>query len=146
MRSPWAAAAFATAAPRTPKAPVTTILRPVTGVQQTLDDGHVGQATAFAHGLKAIATAPALEGVDQGGHQLGARGTEGVAQGDGAAIDVQLVGVDPEALQGGDRDGGEGFIDFEDVDVLDLHASLLQGALGGRKRGFQHDHRVMAHH
>ena len=37
--------------------------------------------------------------MDQGGHQLGARGAQRVAQRDGAAVDVDLLGIGAEMLQ-----------------------------------------------
>ena len=44
-------------------------------------------------------------------------------------------------LQG---DGGERLVDLPEVDVARRHAGLLQRALGGRRRGGQHDHRLGA--
>jgi len=61
-----------------------------------------------------------------------------------AAIGVDLRGIDAQVLDEGHWHRAEGFVDFEQVDVVDLHAGLLQRALGRRDRGFQHDHRIVA--
>src|SRR5438552_3127155 len=113
--APCAWAARATAEPSTPKAPVMTMTRPAMRTPgngngrgfprpllesrfrrrtlEALDDRHVGQAAAFAHGLQAVALAAGLQRVEQRGHQLGARGAQRVAQGDRAAVDVEVVGI-----------------------------------------------------
>jgi len=57
--------------------------RPARSVSETLDDGHIGHAAAFTHGLETILASPGLQAVDQCGHQLGAGCAEGVTQGDG---------------------------------------------------------------
>ena len=58
---------------------------------EALDDRGVGHAAALAHGLQAVAAAGALELVEQRGHEPGARAAERVAEGDGAAVDVDLA-------------------------------------------------------
>src|SRR3954447_19136107 len=63
------------------------------GSAQAFDDGGVGHAAAFAHRLEAVATAGALELVEQGGHELGARAPERVSESDGTAVDVDLAHV-----------------------------------------------------
>src|SRR4051794_20685771 len=73
---------------------------------EALDDGDVGLAAAFAHGLKAVAAAGALELVEQRGHQADAGGTQGVAQGDGAAVDVDLGQVGAGLFLPRQHDGG----------------------------------------
>ena len=64
---------------------------PKTGYAEALDDGGVGHAAALAHRLQAVAAAGALELVEQRGHQPGAGAAERVAEGDGAAVDVDLA-------------------------------------------------------
>ena len=51
--------------------------------------------------------------------QLGARGAERVAEGDGAAVDVDLVHVGVVLLLPGQHDRGEGLVDLDQVDVVD---------------------------
>ena len=96
----------------------------------------------FTHGLQAILLAAGAQGMDQRGHQLGARSAKWVAERDGAAIDVQLRRVCAVMLQPGNRNGREGFVHFVQVDVGHFHAGTLQGSVGGEERLFQHDHRV----
>src|SRR5438270_2267684 len=83
---------------------------------ETLDDGGVGHAAAFAHGLEAVAAAGALELVEQRGHELGARAAQRVTEGDGAAIHVDLVHVGMVLLLPCQHDRGEGLVDLEQVD------------------------------
>jgi len=82
----------------------------------------------------------------QRGHQLGARRAQRVAQRNGTPVDVELGRVGAGVQQPGQRHRGEGFVDFEQVDVVDLHAGLLQRMRGRRQRRFEHDHRVAADH
>jgi MFS family permease len=97
---------------------------------QPLDDGHVGHAAAFAHRLQAVALAALLQRVHQRGHQLGARAAQRMPQRNRAAIDVEpRPDRPPTSLQPGHRHRGEGLVDLEQVDVVDLHAGLLQRAL-----------------
>src|SRR5262249_5864949 len=59
------------------------------------DHGHA-LAAADAHGFEAELLVVPLQGVDQGGGDPGAGHAERVADGDGAAVDVQLVEIDAE--------------------------------------------------
>ena len=59
-------------------------------VDDALDDGGVGEAAAFTHHLHAEAATGALELVEQGCHQLGARAAERVTERDRASVDVDL--------------------------------------------------------
>ena len=71
--------------------------------------------------------------VEERGHDAGPGLAEGVAEGDGAALDVELVPADAEVLGRGDDLGGEGLVDLDQVDVVDGHAGPLRGP-GGRPR------------
>jgi NAD(P)H-dependent flavin oxidoreductase YrpB (nitropropane dioxygenase family) len=97
-----------------------------------LDDGDVGLAAALAHRLEAVAAAGALELVEQGGHETHTGGAaQRMAEGDGAAVDVDLlVALPSRASTPGRR--GEGLVALEEVDVVDRHAGLLEGVRGGR--------------
>ena len=68
------------------------------------DHGHA-LAAADAHRLEAERLARVLEPVEQRGHDAGAGLAERVAEGDGAALDVELVPADAEVLGRGDRPG-----------------------------------------
>src|SRR5947199_1516119 len=74
---------------------------------QALDDGGVGHPAALAHGLQAEAPAAALELVEEGRHEAGARAAQGVTQGDGAAVDVDLLHVGVVLLLPRQHDRGE---------------------------------------
>jgi hypothetical protein len=80
-------------------------------IAKALDDGGVGHAAALAHRLEAVAAAGALELVEQGGHELGARAAERVAEGDGAAVDVDLAHV--------------GLSSFSQASTTEANASLI---------------------
>ena len=96
------------------------------------DHGHA-LAAADAHRLEAEGLAAVLEAVEQRGHDAGARLTEGVAERDGAAVDVELVPADAEVLGRGDHLGREGLVDLDQVDVVDA-SCWPAPAPGGRPR------------
>jgi hypothetical protein len=54
-----------------------------------------------------------------------------VSGGDGAAVDVGLLGVEPELVDAVDRLAGEGLVDLDEVDLVERQAGLLQ-ELGNR--------------
>ena len=64
---------------------------------QALDDHGHALAAADAHRLEAEGLVGVLEAVEQGGHDAGPGLAEGVAEGDGAAVDVELVPADARA-------------------------------------------------
>ena len=59
-----------------------------------------------------------LEGMDEGDEYPRTRGTDGVTEGAGAAVDVDFVGVQAQFLYRQQGHNGEGFVDFEEVDVV----------------------------
>ena len=65
-----------------------------------------------------------------------------MAHGDGAAVHVHLVVRHLQYLHVAQHDGGEGLVEFEQVDVLDRHAGALERLLGGGRRTGQHDRRL----
>ncbi len=75
-----------------------------------------------------------LHGVEQGGQDLDARGGHGVAEGDGAAVDVDLGAVEAQHALAGDVLGGEGFVEFDEVVVLLGDAGLVEGGRDGLDR------------
>src|SRR5271163_2583121 len=52
----------------------------------------------------------------------GAAGTDGVAQGAGAAVDVDLVMREVEVAHGGHGDNGKRLVDFEQIDLVAVPA------------------------
>src|SRR5690606_2002595 len=109
---------------------------------EAFDDRDVGKTTAFAHGLKAITLVLRLERMNQSRHELGAGGAERMTKRNRAAMHVETGLVRTEMLRPGDRHRGEGFVDFIKIDIVDLHASLLQRLLRTWNGRFQHDDRV----
>ena len=69
-----------------------------------------------------------------------------MAERDRTAIDIETCRIGIELLQPCDRHGGEGFVDFVKVDVVDLHTGFGQRLFGARDRSFEHDDRIAAHH
>ena len=67
-----------------------------------------------------------------------------MAQRDRAAIHIQTLAIGTSGLEPGQRHRGKRLIDLEQIDVVDLHAGLLERTLGGRQGRFEHDHRIMA--
>src|SRR5512133_1117706 len=89
-------------------------------------------AAADAEGGEAEALVLVLEEVQEGDEDAGAAGAHGVADGDGAAAQVHLGGIKLGQLgQHAQALGGEGFVQLEEVDVLQLHAGLGQQLLDG---------------
>jgi hypothetical protein len=84
-----------------------------------LDDHGDAVAAAEAEGGDAALAAGAVELVDEGGEDAGAAAADGVAQGDAAAADVEFGFVHTEFLDVAEDLGGEGFVDFEEIDVVD---------------------------
>src|SRR5712691_11718304 len=113
---------------------------------EAFQDGRVGQAAGFAHGLQGQAGAACVHGVDQGGHQPGAAGPERVADGDGAAMDVDFVQVGAGFALPGEHDAGERLVDLEQVDVADGQPGFAEYLAGGRDDGGEHHDRVVGGH
>src|SRR5882724_4258511 len=113
---------------------------------EAFQDGRVGQAACFAHGLQGQAGAPCVHGMDQGGHQPGSAGPERMADGDGAAVDVDLVQADAGFALPGQHDAGERLVHLEQVDVADGQPGLAEYLAGGRDDGGQHHDRVVGGH
>ena len=70
--------------------------------------------------------------IQQGGQDARARRADGMADGDGAAIDVHLGRIPAHVLVDGAGLGGEGFIGFHQVQIGGLPARLLQRLARGR--------------
>src|SRR3989442_1752755 len=69
-----------------------------------------------------------------------------MAEGDRAAVHVQLGVVEADRVAGGDRDGRKGLVDLPDVDVVGLQVGAGQGLLDRWNRAVEHDRRVGARH
>ena len=77
--------------------------------------------------------------MQQGGGQLGAGATQGVSQGDGTAIDINQLQIQIEFLDDGQGLGGEGFVEFDQIDVALFQPGHLQGCRNRLDRTDTHD-------
>ena len=77
---------------------------------------------------------------------VGAGAAEGVAEGDGPAVRVRLLGGEAELLLPGQHHRGEGLVDLDEVDVVDGHAGPGQRLAGRLDRAEAHDLGVHARH
>src|SRR5437867_12725522 len=66
--------------------------------REAFDDHGVGQAARFADDLEPEAAVALLQRIQQRGGQPGPGGAERMAEGDGAAVDVDLVEVGADLL------------------------------------------------
>ena len=67
-----------------------------------------------------------------------------MAEGDGAAVHVDLIGIPAQFLTHRQRLHGEGFVGFDQVQLGQRPAGLFQAAAGGGDRADAHDRRVDA--
>src|SRR4051794_39559283 len=79
------------------------------GGLDALDDRGDALAAADAEGDQGGVEVAALQLVEGGAEEHRAGGAEGMAEGDGATVDVDLGGVEVEVADDLERDGGEGF-------------------------------------
>ena len=110
----------------------------------SFDQCCVRESAPFAHRLYAQGPVDTLEFVQEGGHQLSAGATQGMAQCDRPTVCVELFVVSAQGLGPGHRDGGEGLVYFVAVHVADGDIGSVEKSLGGGNGGPQHDHRVVA--
>src|SRR6476659_11094189 len=95
-------------------------------------------AATDAHGDDApLGLAPAsflqdVAGEPRAGH------AEGMTDGDRAAVDVVLLGIDAELVARIEALAGEGLVQFPDVDVVDLQPMTLQQLRHGVDRADAH--------
>src|SRR5690554_4005469 len=111
-----------------------------------LDEHGDTLAYTYTHGAQGVAAAGALQ-LQGGGHQqAGAGHAQRVAQGDGAAVGVDPGVVVLDAQLTHDREAlcGEGFVQFDDVDLVDGQALLVQQLAYCRYRADAHDARLDA--
>src|SRR5262245_53853884 len=91
-----------------------------------LDAHGNAHATADAQGGKSLLGVAPLHLEQQRVEHARAGCADRMPNGDGAAIDVDLVGVPTEALVDGAGLGGERLVGFDEVEVLDGPARLFQ--------------------
>ncbi|KAJ6437775.1 NAD(P)-binding domain [Purpureocillium lavendulum] len=106
--------------------------------EKKLDGAHA-HASADAHGGVADLLAGALELVEQGGDLAGAGAAQGVTEGDGAALGVDLVVGDAELVGGPQALRGKGLVDLVDVDVVAVDAGEVEGLGDGLPGALAHE-------
>src|SRR5580700_10470932 len=99
-------------------------------------------AAADAQGGEAFLGVALAHLVEQRHQHAGARGADRMADGDGAAVDVDLAGVPAEVLVDGAGLRREGLIGFDEVEIADIPAGLFQRGARCRDRAGAHDLRI----
>src|SRR5581483_803887 len=119
-----------------------TPLRPVDD-SRDLDRGGVAHAEAAADGCRAAAAAAAAELLREREHETRARRAGGMADGDGAAVDVEPVAERPfarrvavgEHARRGEGHAREGLVDLDAVERIDAPAERVDRLHDRRRRG-----------
>src|SRR5476649_2241104 len=101
-------------------------------------------AAADAGGADGALSAAAMQLIQKVRGNAGSRGRERVAHGDGASVDVALIARQAQLFFDGEILRREGFVDLEEVEVLQLRLMTVERATDGRRRSDAHDRRVAA--
>src|SRR6185312_7817309 len=119
--------------PSSPGLATTTRILPLGGASadtgSDLQNDGVALTAAGADRGATIAAAATAKLVDERADDARAGCTDRMAEGDGAAVDVDLVLVNAEHADRVERYRGKSLVDLPQVDVLGFEASLLQGLL-----------------
>src|SRR5215472_11144901 len=83
-----------------------------------LDGQGDGIAAAEAESGDAALEVAALEFIEQRKEDARAGSADGMAEGDRAAVDVDLIGIEAELARNGNGGDGEGFVQFHEIDIL----------------------------
>src|SRR5260370_567804 len=86
---------------------------PRRNVLEALEDAGGAHAAADAHGDHAVAGVAALEFADDGGGKFCTGAAERMAEGDGAAVGIDAVGIQAGLLDDGQGLRSEGFVQFD---------------------------------
>ena len=105
---------------------------------EDLEQARAAHAAADAHGDHHVLGAAALAFLQDVAGQARAGHAEGVADGDGAAVDVVLLRVDAQLVAAVEALAGEGLVQLPKVDVVDLQAVAFQEARDGEHRADAH--------
>src|ERR1700710_2913013 len=109
-----------------------------------LDDRRDTHAAANTQRYQRAPGVAALQLVNHGAQNHRAGSTERMAHGDGTAVDVELLVGDVQVLLELEHYGREGFVELEQVDVVNRETGAVEHLERGRGRAGQHDHRVGA--
>src|SRR5690242_5947860 len=95
-------------------------------------------AAAHTHSHDAVASIAAFEFTDDASRELCAGAAQRVSEGDRAAVGIDLVRVQATFFDDRQRLRGEGFVEFEDVDVVELESGHLESLRNGEHRAESH--------
>src|SRR5205085_11457277 len=82
--------------------------------------------------------------VQQSDYQAGAGCAQRMSEGDSAAIYVDFVAIQPELFFHCEILTGKGFVDFDQVDILQLQSGFFESLARRRDRSAAHDLRLDA--
>src|SRR6266849_5072625 len=147
--APARASSLAVAAPRPEAPPVTTAACPLMSMVSSsvgvggriLDEQRDALAAADAGRGDPVAQPRALELAGEREREPHAGRAQGMADGDGAAVDVELGVVDAEFARARHHLRAERFVDLETIDIRKLEAGALERGLDRRHRADAHDFR-----
>src|ERR1700719_1189737 len=80
--------------------------------------------------------------MEQSHRDARARASDRVAEGDGATIDVELFAIKMQLAIAGQDLGGEGLIQFDEIEVRQVETVPLFHLANGRHRPNAHDPRI----
>src|SRR5437588_739403 len=111
---------------------------------EAFDDHRHSLAAAYAHRFEADGLVLAGEAVQERAQDADAGHAEGMAQGDRATVGIELVAerIDAQFARRGNDLGRKGFVDFDDVDIVDRHLRPLERLTRGLDRPQTHDLRL----
>jgi hypothetical protein len=102
-------------------------------------DGSHTHTSTNAHGSATNLLALSLQLRKQSGDLTGTSASERVTKGNSTTLGVDLLEGDVELLSAVDGLGGEGFVEFDNVNVGDLNTSAFSGDGDGIGRSDAHD-------
>src|SRR5215472_4187179 len=85
---------------------------------EAFEDAGGAHAATYAHGDHAVASFLAFHFAQNRGGELGAGAAERMAEGDGAAVDIDARGIEAGELHHGERLRGKGFVQFDYADLV----------------------------
>ena len=92
-----------------------------------LEDAGSAHAAADAHGDHAVAHLAASHFLEQRCGEFGAGAAEGMAERDGAAVDVDARRIEAERADDGEGLRGKGLVELDEADVVEGEAGELEG-------------------
>src|SRR5919205_677248 len=96
------------------------------GSSDSLEGRRDGAAAAETQRRHAVAALAAAQLVEQGRDDSRSRGADRVPERDRAAIDVDLVPVEPQLAPIGERLRGKRLVDLDEVELVDRHADSVE--------------------